>query len=477
MLNIRIIPFYLSIKCFNRSFHISSINYNEILDLKARIDALKNTSTISTDNNKPYSSIDKVAQHILLTDEQASKISDLDDFIKLNKQFNLADYAFLSSTDLNNTKTVVDEKLSLLVSIIKNIVNVNAAQHDILLHILKDKGIFAGILDILNLYPLTPIYTINSKVEHIVKHKAELETQIEVLKGQLKDFESKIANMSYGTNAINSLSKLTVFSDRIDKTLNNGIDLFKFIVSNQSNIDLFTSTAALIGPFIAYRGLLQTYVNVVNSIFSNYTSSTINEYNDILKRRSLLVIKFNRITIPIIGTYLLHLGIIQGKKLSKGVEKQLVAESANLASVSILNRNFNLGIWLLLLFMLGAGWFTITSVVPAYKIEYPESYNYISTVISNYGLYILLNSLFLWCFGLCILYATEIYIFLLYSIKKEGIKLPKYFPRLTKNWLKTLEENSKPEFKEVYAHIYGRNLLFHLLIVLIIVFIKFWFIV
>lgn len=320
MLNIRIIPFYLSIKCFNRSFHISSINYNEILDLKARIDALKNTSTISTDNNKPYSSIDKVAQHILLTDEQASKISDLDDFIKLNKQFNLADYAFLSSTDLNNTKTVVDEKLSLLVSIIKNIVNVNAAQHDILLHILKDKGIFAGILDILNLYPLTPIYTINSKVEHIVKHKAELETQIEVLKGQLKDFESKIANMSYGTNAINSLSKLTVFSDRRDKTLNNGIDLFKFIVSNQSNIDLFTSTAALIGPFIAYRGLLQTYVNVVNSIFSNYTYSTINEYNDILKRRSLLVIKFNRITIPIIGTYLLHLGIIQGNKLSKGVE-------------------------------------------------------------------------------------------------------------------------------------------------------------
>lgn len=488
MLNFRKIPFNISIKTFNRSFHISSINYNEISDLKARIEALKETNTISTDNNNLNN--DK----IMLTDEQASKLSDLDDIIKLNKQINQTDSGIISSTDFNNNlesnlssfeeafpnygktvvqesitdNTVVDEKLGLLVRIIKNIVNTN---NDILLHVLKDKGIIAGTLDILKNYPLTTMFTLNSnvKVEDIVQHKAELESQIEVLKGQLKDLESKVTNNS------NDLSKLTDLSDKIDNTLNIGVDLFKFIVSNQSNIDLLTSTAALIGPFIAYRGLLRTYVSAVDPIARNYSPSTINEYNDIVKRRSLLVKKFNRITIPIIGTYFLYLGMIKGNLLSKGVEKQL--GSANLASVSFLGRKFNLGKWLLLIFIGGVCWFTKTYVIPAYKIEYPESYNYIATVISNYGLYILLNSLFLWCFGLCIFYAIEIYIFLIYSIKKEGINLPKYLPKLTKIWLKRLEEDSKSEYKEAYVHIYGRTLLIHLLVVLVIVFIKFWFIV
>lgn len=236
MLNFRIIPFNISIKTFNRSFHISSINYNEISDLKARIEALKETSTISTDNNNLNDN------NIMLTDEQASKLNDLDDIIKLNKQINQADSGIISS-------------------------------------------------------------------------------------------------------------------------------------------------------------------------------------------------------------------------------------------VSFLGRKFNLGKWLLLIFIGGVFWFTKTYVIPAYKIEYPESYNYITTVISNYGLYILLNSLLLWCFGLCIFYAIEIYFFLIYSIKKEGINLPKYLPKLTKIWLKRLEEDSKSEYKEAYVHIYGRTLLIHLLVVLIIVFIKFWFIV
>lgn len=257
MLSIRIIPFNISVKNLNRSFHVSSINYNEISDLKARIDALKETSTISTDNNS------LIDNNIMLTDEQASKLSDLDDIIKLNKQLNQADSDFVTSTDFNGNlesnlfsfeeafpnygKTVVqesstdntveDENFGLLVRIIKNIVNTN---NDVLLLVLKDKGIIAGTLDILKNYPLTTMFTLSSdvKVEDIVQHKAELESQIEVVKGQLTDLESKLANIS------NDLSKLSDLSDNLDKTLNFGVDLFKSIVSNQSNIDLFTSTAA-----------------------------------------------------------------------------------------------------------------------------------------------------------------------------------------------------------------------------------------
>ena len=66
---------------------------------------------------------------------------------------------------------------------------------------------------------------------------------------------------------------------------------------------MFTSTAALIGPFIAYRGLLRSYINAVDPIASNYSPSSIKEYNDIVRKRSLLIKKFNRITIPIVGTY------------------------------------------------------------------------------------------------------------------------------------------------------------------------------
>lgn len=497
MLSVRIIPFNISVKSLNRSFHVSSINYNEISDLKARIDALKETSTISTDNNS------LIDTNIMLTDEQASKLLNLDEIIKLNKQLNQADSApqeFVTSTDFNGNlesnlssfeeafpnygKTVVqestttpqdnaiapqeDEKLGLLVRIIKNIVNTN---NDVLLLVLKDKGIIAGTLDILKNYPLTTMFTLSSnvKVENIVQHKAELDSQIEVLKGQLTDLESKVANNS------NDLSKLSDLSDKLDKTLNIGVDLFKSIVSNQSNIDLFTSTAALIGPFIAYRGLLRTYINAIDPIASNYSPSSIKEYNDIVRKRSLLIKKFNRITIPIVGTYFLYIGVIRGKLLTKGVEKQL--GTANLASVSFLGKKINIGKWILLIFIGGAYWFIKTYVIPAYKIEYPESYNYISTIISNYGLYILFNSLFLWCFGLCILYAIEIYVFLLYSIKKEGIKIPKFLPQLTQNWLKILEEDSKADNKEAYVHMYCRNLLIHLLVVLIIVFIKFWFLV
>lgn len=488
MLSIRIIPLNISVKILNRSFHVSSINYNEISDLKARIDALKETSTISTDNNS------LIDNNIMLTDEQASKLSDLDDIIKLNKQLNQADSDFVTSTDFNGNlesnlfsfeeafpnygKTVVqesstdntveDENFGLLVRIIKNIVNTN---NDVLLLVLKDKGIIAGTLDILKNYPLTTMFTLSSdvKVEDIVQHKAELESQIEVVKGQLTDLESKVANIS------NDLSKLSDLSDNLDKTLNFGVDLFKSIVSNQSNIDLFTSTAALIGPFIAYRGLLRSYINAVDPIASNYSPSSVKEYNYIVRKRSLIIKKFNRITIPIVGTYFVYIGVIRCKLLTKGVEQQLGA--ANLASVSFLGKKLNICKWILLLFIGGAYWFTKTYVIPAYKIEYPESYNYISTIISNYGLYILFNSLFIWCFGLCILYAIEIYVFLLYSIKKEGIKIPKFLPKLTQNWLKNLEEDSKSDNKEAYVHMYCRTLLIHLLVVLIIVFIKFWFLV
>ena len=276
MLNIRIIPFTISIKSFNRSFHISSINYNKISDLKAGIDALKETSTKRSAQNT-----NNLNDHnIMLTDKQASKLSDLDGIIKLNKQINQAKSGIISSTDFNNK--------------------------------LESKTL-----------PYPP---------EEEKESANLRSGC----------------MSYGT-------------------------------------------------------------------------------------------------------------------------------------VSFLGVKFNLVKWLLLIFIVGAYCFTKTYVIPAYKIEYPESYNYITAqcaeVIYNYGLYILLNSLFLWCFGLCIFYAIEIYIFLIYSIKKEGINLPKYLPKLTKIWLKRLEENSKSEYKEAYVHIYGRTLLIHLLVVLIIVFIKFWFII
>nr|YP_010697884.1 hypothetical protein P1Q19_mgp14 [Fuscoporia viticola]WCF76845.1 hypothetical protein [Fuscoporia viticola] len=383
------IPLNISIKTFNRSFHISSINYNEddMSDLKARIEALKESSNISTDNN---------SDDIMLTEEQAFKLNNLDGIIQSQKGIlnNQKDSEFhLSSTGLNDN-----------------------------------------------------------------------------LQSEMSSFEEGLPN--YGkTEVQESISNNTVADEKLGLFKLNAGD----IVSNQNNIDLLTRTAALIGPFLAYRGLLRTYVSAVDPIASNFTPNNINEYNDIVKRRSLLVNKFNIVTVPIIGTYFLYLGFIKGNILPQSVEKSL--GSANLASVSFLGRKYNIGKGLLVILTGGLYWLTKTYVIPAYKIEYPESYNYITAIISNYGLYILLNSLFLWCFGLCIFYAIEIYIFLIFSIKKEGINLPKHLPKMTKIWLKRLEEDSKSEYKEAYVHIYGRTLLIHLLIVLIIVFIKFWFLV
>ena len=241
MLNIRIMPLIISIKSLSRSFHASSTHYNEddILDLKARIDALKETSAIKTDSNN-------ISDNILLTEEQVSKLSNLDDIIKLSKQnfdsktqgntgssfssteldsnlvseMSTFEEAFpnygqtveQNSTAVPTANAVTDENLGLLVRIIKNIVNTN---NDILLQVLKEKGIIAGTLDILKHYPLTTIFSLNSNVtaENITQHKAELESQIEFLKGQLRDIDSKVAKNS------NDLSKLTDLSDKIDNTL------------------------------------------------------------------------------------------------------------------------------------------------------------------------------------------------------------------------------------------------------------------
>nr|YP_010455137.1 hypothetical protein NYK79_mgp11 [Porodaedalea mongolica]UUA03979.1 hypothetical protein [Porodaedalea mongolica]WCF76748.1 hypothetical protein [Porodaedalea mongolica] len=144
-------------------------------------------------------------------------------------------------------------------------------------------------------------------------------------------------------------------------------------------------------------------------------------------------------------------------------------KSNSTVSVGFMSRDLSKWLFLMPLSLLGLKIF----VIPGVKEYFPLTYTYLVNIISMLSFSVLVYCLFLWYLMLCVFYVIEFYIFLIYSIRSEGIKKPKYLPKFTRDWLSRLEQEGQSEDKEYYIHVYSRNILVNLFLIFL-VFLVIW---
>lgn len=174
-----------------------------------------------------------------------------------------------------------------------------------------------------------------------------MKQEVEVLTQILTKLETDLTNVQ---NKIDSLSLSVADIENITTQLNKSLylilNIFQTIVNNKSNMDLLVGATYLLRPFLFYRGLLKSYVAVMHPIPIDIKMLNKKHCDQLLKSRATIVSQFNRLTIPMIGTYYLLVGILCKRYLRKMFNNE-TTDISTMLSINLIGRKLRMIIkWL-----------------------------------------------------------------------------------------------------------------------------------
>lgn len=247
-----------------------------------------------------------------------------------------------------------------------------------------------------------------------------------------------------------------------------------FFLSNINNIDVVLSATCLLSPVLAYRGFLfkiKTNSKLyIPKLPKEYDMEMYEKY--IIKNRQIV----NRLNVVAISS-LIGYYIIMNKyhKVFTPLNCILTEDSTTTASSLnfLSNKDKNKGVLsyftLLLIPFVSLSMFYI--IPPIIKYFSPSLFNYLEKIVSSGPQWILIPLIIL-IFSLLLLYISELYLFILYTIDNNSVNIPNYFPRFIFNWIKEIETLSKgsSELKKWFIFTYIRIIFFHLFLLFILIY-------
>nr|YP_010130203.1 hypothetical protein KQ422_mgp095 [Clavaria fumosa]QPZ51105.1 hypothetical protein [Clavaria fumosa] len=496
--NFYLLNFIYFNKTNNKYFHTTKINYieDDFKILNDRISKLKDDVNIKIENNNDNNNdnfIDKDDNNkpsIILTDEQAEKLRDFNDFIntiKVNKDSDknenvdkeISKYG-LDSSELdsfsdslhNSEEHNYDEKLEIWN--IKRIVQEMDSNEEIK-KIIRIEGLFQGIWkilknpSILNKYQKTSILDkVKTKTNDVVSEE-NLKNNINDINNvnnELEELKEKYNNLSVKIEDYSvRLKELEDIKEKLDRGMELSQKAILFMLENKSNINMFMTASSIISPFLVYRGLLNSYTKGVDNILKSGRVTNLEEIKYLLNKRQKIVYKFNRLTVPFLATYYLYLGYNY-----KIFSTKTLFNTGILSSTSMwlfFNKKLPNGFFLLIFPILG--YVIKLYIEPNIKKYFPSFYEKLLDFCSYYGYSLLTYPLIIWVIVLFIFYNIELYIYILYYLKNE-VYIPKYIPKFTKNWLDNLKESASSKIKDWYLKFLVKNLFIHFIVILLLIY-------
>ena len=242
---------------------------------------------------------------------------------------------------------------------------------------------------------------------------------------------------------------------KLDKAPEGSTRMFKTLMENQENLNRVVDLATFLSPFLIYRGLLKTYVSVIDPIIENPVR-THAEHLKILERRKKTVTYFNVFIIPVIlgiGYFKYH----SSKELNINVNisnnDNNNTSSFHFLGLGFLEKKLYLVIPAVILFF--KFW-----CLPFIKNSYPSLYKKIiifADLSVNYVPILLLS----WVLLLTLFHLIQSYVYLIFCSKNEKVQPNKYLPKFINNYLINLYNISQSEEKQAYMIMFNRTMLFH----------------
>jgi hypothetical protein len=440
-------------------FHSSQIIFSdEDTDLQRRVDNLKD---LKLDEN--FIITEKEAdsfQQKLDRMRELEELTSLDshrswDEIKYNISSFEESFPKYKKEIPSSTNTITAEDTDILKDVFDLISQVSKLEHDEVTKILKENGLINGLKIISN----------NPKfIQEFSGEKVTSEPELSLLKQKVTDLEKSYEAIKEELNSVKEgVTDINDLTHKIDTSLDASKKAFEFFIANQSNLNLIVGATAVISPFLAYRGLLSTYMKVAIPVLPTNASPEVVKFNQLLRQRTIR--KFNVIAIPMICTYYLYLNHYHKVFITKFnlIDNGQISTS----SIGLLSKTPK---WITFVIMpiitLSLSW-----ILPLITKKYfPSIYTYFQEIISH-GTYWLTYPLLFWLIGWILYFILELYLYIIFATQdKHRIIRPKYLPKFVLNWLETIETESKHTTKHWVINFYLRTIFFYIIITLLFIY-------
>lgn len=436
---------------------------------------IHNSVIIHSDKLNKYTNKGIEEDQLILSDVDCVKLKNVDELIKMKEELlnNNNNKNLLSDIDKRMDSLIEVDNIemssfndcfpnynnnSLLPKLIKAISN--HLEEDEIKSIFQEYGIIKGLEKCLQnpdiLKKLNIIDSVTTSNNETLSTIPTNDIMVEIKELQTT-LDNVISNQEIMENKLELINKI---SNKIDKTLDVSGNFLNLWIKNQNNIDIVIKTASIISPFLAYRGLLATYIKVSHPVsFENIKNKQRLDF--LLRQRRQVINKFNKISIPILGLFYYSLVF----------NKQWLDLSTNLIN----NTDINASFFLFLKNNIKRNVFLVFSIpvtiyilgyygLPIVKYLCPSCFHYLAIIYNKFGILIVIYPIILWFIWLIIQSLLELYIFYLIDNNKE---LELRFLTKKSKWILNLVKEYK-EGKRLGYNFYIRNSIDYILICLTI---------
>jgi hypothetical protein len=436
----------------NSSLLLSDINKDNIsgsakvdleyIQLEDRLSKLRFTENESIDDNTKTQLVEELIYKTTNVDINNDSMIDKDGFIISDSSNKMSSYEESFPNLLKEIKSDMDIAES-LGSIVKQDSNI--------LYMLLQKTGILGFYDRMRS---------NDNTASLVGLKEKLEE----ISSNINNLTNKISELKTDNTDENyyKIDKLTAHKN-LQESVDKIGDIVDFYSKHHNFFELGFKASLLISPFFAYTKLLNNHI--ANSMPTDAPSYKKAKYQEIVKLRAKTIRSFNEVAIPLLGIY--YLGLISVGQINSHYSMPKYNE-LSLSLIPLLKKkkdNLNSNHYKIILIPIVI---SICSYIIPKMIYYisPSLYLYLAELISIHTYWSLYLFLFVIFVGF-IKNILEFYLFMLYRLDKNNIKINQNLPSFVLTWIKETEELSKISMPRLVFNMYMRILSYFAIIIII----------